>query len=110
MTSDCIRQYTLYTEGGIYLDTDVTIFKLFNEFLDWDFFSSVEYHPKVFRTLGEKQLDSNRHALISNDYIDGLGILSACFGAKKGNSYIKECMDFYSSKHFVQEDGSFLLI
>lgn len=104
--SDYIRHYALFTEGGIYLNTDVKVFKSFDVFLDWDFFSSVEYHPKVFRTLGEKQLDSNKHALIPNDYIDGLGILAACFGSKKGNPYIKECMDFFSSKHFVKEDGS----
>lgn len=106
LASDYIRHYALYTEGGIYLDTDVKVFKSFDEFLNWDFFSSVEYYPKIFSTKGKKQLDYNKHALIPNDYIDGLGILAACFGAKKGNLYIKECMDFYSSRHFVKEDGS----
>jgi len=38
LASDYIRHYALYTEGGIYLDTDVKVFKSFDEFLNWDFF------------------------------------------------------------------------
>ena len=45
LASDYIRHFALYTEGGIYMDTDVKVFRPFDEFLSWDFFSSVEYHP-----------------------------------------------------------------
>ena len=40
LASDYIRHYALYTEGGIYMDTDVKVFKPFDEFLQYDFFSS----------------------------------------------------------------------
>ena len=37
--------YALYTQGGIYLDSDVLLLKRFDGFLDNSFFSSMEYHP-----------------------------------------------------------------
>ena len=40
--SDYVRLYALYNYGGIYLDTDVEIFKPFDEFLKYDFFTSFE--------------------------------------------------------------------
>lgn len=43
--ADYIRMYALYTEGGIYLDSDVKILKPFDDFLSYSFFSSLEYHP-----------------------------------------------------------------
>ena len=44
--SDYIRMYALYTEGGVYLDSDVKVLKSFDEFLNYKFFTSLEYHPK----------------------------------------------------------------
>ena len=38
--ADYIRMYALYTEGGIYLDSDVKILKRFDDFLHYSFFSS----------------------------------------------------------------------
>lgn len=38
--SDYIRLYALYTEGGIYMDTDVKVFRSLSKFLFWDFFFS----------------------------------------------------------------------
>ena len=39
--SDYVRLYALYTEGGIYLDSDVEVFRSFDELLDNRFFSGV---------------------------------------------------------------------
>lgn len=33
LASDYIRHYAIYTEGGIYMDTDVMTYKSFDEFL-----------------------------------------------------------------------------
>jgi len=57
LASDYIRHFALYTEGGIYMDTDVKVFRPFDEFLSWDFFSSVEYHPTYFLSQGIHQID-----------------------------------------------------
>lgn len=40
--SDYIRYYALYTYGGVYLDTDVELIKNFDEYLNNDFFCSIE--------------------------------------------------------------------
>mgnify|MGYP000738124227 CR=1 FL=1 len=36
--SDYIRHYAIYTEECIYMDTDVMVYKKFDEFLDKSFF------------------------------------------------------------------------
>lgn len=48
LASDYIRHYAIYTEGGIYMDTDVMVYKSFDEFLNFSFFTSVENHPTSF--------------------------------------------------------------
>lgn len=35
-----------------------------------------------------------------------MGLLAACFGAKKGNVFIKECLDYFRNRHYVNKDGS----
>lgn len=37
LASDYIRHYAIYTEGGIYMDTDVMVYKSFDEFLNFSF-------------------------------------------------------------------------
>ena len=41
-TSDVIRLYALYTEGGIYMDTDVEVYKPLDEFLSLEGFTGFE--------------------------------------------------------------------
>lgn len=106
LASDYIRHYALYTEGGIYMDTDVEVLKPFDEFLHWDFFSSVEYHPRTFRAIGRKQVDGEGRLLKEGDVVEGLGLLSALFGARKGHPFVRDCMEYYKKRHFVREDGS----
>ena len=40
------------------------------------------------------------------DIVAGLGLLAALIASKKANPFIKECLDYYGSRHFIQEDGS----
>lgn len=81
--SDVFRLYALYTEGGIYLDTDVEVRKSFNDFLDLDFFIGAENLGKSFN----------------------LG--TAVIGAQKGNQIIKEMLSIYNKRVFVKEDKSY---
>lgn len=106
LAADYIRLYALYTEGGIYMDTDVKVFKKFDKFLKYDFFSSVEYHPDIFEKYGKAQVDNNGNSLKEGDAIGGLGILSALMASVSGNLFIKDCLNFYHEKHFTQNDGS----
>jgi hypothetical protein len=106
LASDYIRHYAVYTEGGIYLDTDVFVYKSFDDFLKYDFFTSVESHPISFESSGKFQVDGNGILLKSNQIVDGMGLLAATFGASRGNIFIKECMDYFGGRHFINEDGT----
>ena len=82
--ADYVRLYALYTEGGIYLDSDVEVYKSFDEFLKYSFFTGTDINDK-----------KNRFA-----------IEPAIMGAEKGNSYLKECLDCYKKIQFTKADGS----
>lgn len=104
--ADYIRLYALYTEGGIYLDSDVLALKRFDEFLGHSFFSCMEYHQ--FQVDNEHSLekldgDGNR---ISDEYIQGIQIQAAVMGAEKGCPFVGEILDWYKDKHFIKPDGS----
>ncbi len=103
--ADYIRLYALYTEGGIYLDTDVEIRRPFNEFLKYSFFSSVEIHPD-FNTKGLPKLDNNYRPKIEGEAIPSFGILSAVIGAEKNSPLIKDCLDYYIKRQFALPNGS----
>ena len=78
--ADYIRLYALYNYGGIYLDSDVLVYKTFDDLLDLPYF------------LGEDYVHCFEPAII---------------GATKGCPWIKQVMDIYHDRHFVLEDGSY---
>ena len=71
--SDVIRLYALYTEGGLYMDTDVEVFKPLDEFLTNEAFTGFE--------------------LINYP-------VCATMGTEKDNKIIKEFLDYYNGKEF----------
>ena len=77
--SDYVRVYALYHFGGIYLDTDVEVFKPFDDLLHHDSFWGFE----------------------QENYI-----ATSTIGASKGNKLIKQFLDSYKDKHFINEDGT----
>lgn len=77
--SDYVRVWALYNYGGIYLDTDVEVFKTFDDLLDNESFWGFE----------------------QENYI-----ATSTIGAKKGNEIIKEFLDSYSYKYFINNDGT----
>ena len=104
--ADYIRIYALYTEGGIYLDSDVKILKRFDEFLPYAFFSSMEYHPIQIERDGSAALvDANGHR-IKDEYVSGIQIQAAVMGAQAGCPFLKEILDWYEHQHFLNADGT----
>jgi mannosyltransferase OCH1-like enzyme len=92
--ADYIRLYALYTEGGIYLDSDVIVFRRFDTFLHHSAFSSIDYLPAFF---------SQRN---TNNVYAGYGIQAGIIGAEKGNSWIKKCLEHYQQeKEFKALEG-----
>lgn len=86
--ADYIRIYALYKYGGIYLDSDVMVYKSFNPFLDLHSFSSVEFHSYFL------------YANIPNKKERLIGIEAAVLGAEKDASWLKDILDYYEGRHF----------
>ncbi|SNR76019.1 glycosyltransferase family 32 protein [Lutibacter flavus] len=81
--SDYVRLYAVYNYGGIYLDTDVEIYKSFNNLISQKCFIGRE----------------NSYHLVNREVCSFLS--SHCFGAEKNNFFIKKCLDYYEGRHFV---------
>ena len=93
--ADYIRLYALYHHGGIYLDTDVRLFKSLDGFLHHAAFSGVEFHPAMFRESAKRGSNA------------GLGVQPAVMGAEKHHPWIKRVLDFYEDKEFVNDPRFF---
>lgn len=77
--TDYVRLYALYTDGGIYMDTDVEVLKPFDRFLHHTAFSGFES-------------DGN--------------VPTGMMAAEKGSQWAKELLDDYNSREFIRPDGS----
>lgn len=104
--ADYIRMYALYTEGGIYLDSDVKVLKRFDDFLHYSFFSSMEFHPSQIERDGTMAFIDNNGKRTSDVYISGIQIQAAVMGGEKGTPFLKDVLDWYQDKHFIHDDGS----
>ncbi len=82
--ADYIRLYALYTEGGIYLDSDVEVFKSFDPFLNNTFFTGTE--PYI---------------IDDKVYYD---LECAIMGSEKGHPFLKEALDIYNELHLDLEN------
>lgn len=72
--SDYVRLYTMYTYGGIYLDTDVEVLKNLEEFLVYEGFTGYE---------------------------DRYWAVTGTMGSVKGNEVIERLLDYYKDRHFI---------
>ena len=78
--SDYVRLWALNNEGGVYLDTDVIVFKPFDDLLDFSAFAGFE---------GSKHLP-----------------VGTCVMSSKANGlWIGEMLEAYKNRHFVIRDG-----
>lgn len=80
--TDYVRLFALYTEGGIYMDTDVEVLKPYDDLLTLTGFTGYEgskYHPPVTGTMA----------------------------SEPGGEWVKEQLDTYNGAHFKLHDGSF---
>lgn len=107
--ADVVRAYALYTEGGIYMDSDVYVKKRFDNFLTNDVILFQEYHPKIFKkSQSHKFIDKKGTRLAGKD-IEGLGIQAAFLISTKGHYFFKRILDYYNNTHFIKNDGSFFM-
>jgi Glycosyltransferase sugar-binding region containing DXD motif len=92
--ADYVRFYALYQHGGIYLDTDVMVWKSFDRFLSHRAFSGLEFHPEMF------------FESVKRGSVAGLGILSAVVGAEKGHPWIHRLLSQYDGRQFNDDPRS----
>lgn len=105
--TDYVRFYALYNEGGIYMDSDVKVFKPFPaNWFNYRFFSAHEYHPGLFDTDGIKKLTDDFLPINPDDDIDGFSIQAAIMGSTSKHPFLKDCMNEYHNISFLNEDGS----
>lgn len=83
--ADYIRLYALYHEGGIYLDTDVMVYRSFDNLLQNKVFIGKE------DTLHQLQTEWEWAYLLT----------SHCMGAVPHAEFIKDCLGYFEDRHFV---------
>ncbi len=81
--ADFVRLYAVYNEGGIYLDTDVQIYKSLDPLLSHRAFIGKENSVHFEGGFTAQYLSSH------------------CFGAEKGHPYIKECLSYFKDRNFI---------
>lgn len=81
--ADYVRLYAIYQEGGIYLDTDVLVYKPFDPLL------------KASAFIG-KENSIHFEGGFTAQYLS-----SHCFGAKKNHPFIKDCLSYFEDRHFI---------
>lgn len=79
--TDYVRLFALYTEGGIYMDTDVEVLKSYDDLLHLSGFTGYE---------GSKHLPP----------------VTGTIASVAGGEWVKEQMDAYDGLHFLKSDGS----
>ena len=105
--SDYIRLYAVYSEGGIYLDSDVFMYQGFDGFLENGFFTNIEFTShfkknKSWKLLNEDGTKKDPGQIV----IPGLALQAAIFGGVVGHPFLKKCMEYYENSRFVLPDGS----
>lgn len=93
--ADYIRCYALYTEGGIYLDSDVLVFKSFEKLLhEANYVTGLEYTPVP--RLKKEQIDKNGHRKQNVESVFGIGIQAAFMASIPGHPFCKTCLERYN--------------
>ena len=79
--SDYVRLWALEQDGGVYLDTDVEVFKSLDDLLSFGAFAGFE---------GSKYLPMG----------------TCILGSRAHGAWVSEMLGYYHNRHFVKNDGS----
>ena len=85
--ADYVRLYAVYHYGGIYLDTDVLVYKSFDPLL----------HSKAF--IG-KESSIHFEGGFTAEYLS-----SHCYGAEKGHPFMKDGLEYFENRHFIASNN-----
>ena len=73
--------------------------KNFDEFLTYDFFSSVEYNP-IFKEKGYQLVNEKGEIALTTFHVPGMQIQAAILGGIKGHPFFKDCLEYYNQTTF----------
>lgn len=105
---DVVRAYAVWSEGGVYMDTDIWVLKRFDEFLTLPMAFFMEINRKEWEMDNpEGIVNAEGLCLIPEQYVKGRQIQAALFMGEKGNPILKDIIDFYRTLKFIRDDGSF---
>lgn len=90
--ADFVRLYALYSQGGVYLDTDCEVYKDFSDLLSCRSFIGRE---NCIRFVG-----FNKHYFLT----------SHCMGAHPHDSFMHRCLHYFDDRHFIRSNDRTLPI
>ena len=98
LVSDVCRYNVLAQYGGIYLDTDIEVFRRFDRFLECNFFSGIELY-REFETehIAEHYLNPDGTPKEPDKDVPRLEILTSSMACDQGNEMICAIRDYYNS-------------
>jgi len=85
--ADVVRFYALWAEGGVYMDSDIYLYRRFDEFLPEEGGCST-FHEKIYP----------EH--------EGFGLQAAFLMGDKGNEFCGRMVEYYRSHHYLLPDGT----
>lgn len=96
--ADVVRCYALYSEGGIYFDSDILVLKNFENLIDGHSLALFnESHLYAYE-------DSAKQHIEPKEY---MGIQAACMMSLPGHPLMKKFLDYYKERHFIKWNGSY---
>lgn len=105
---DVVRAYAVWSEGGIYMDTDIFLLKRFDQFLAYKMVFFMELNRKEWEYENPNGIvDEDGHCQMPDRYVKGRQIQAALFMGEQGCPALKEIIDYYSNLHFTNPDGSY---
>ena len=100
---DVVRAYAVWSEGGVYMDTDIFLLNRFDWLLNYPMVFFMEINEARWKLNKSSVLiDSKGRCLAPSEYPKGRQIQAAMFMGEKGNVCLKEIIDYYKNVHFSE--------
>ena len=95
--ADYIRVYALFTEGGVYLDSDVKVLQSFDKFLSFDYFTSYENHwsANQYKLLFGRFIDKCGNRLAGVEKVLNVGLQAAVMASIPHHPFVGALWDYY---------------
>lgn len=101
--ADVVRLYALYKYGGVYLDSDVYLYKPVTPLLKSTFVSVIEYHEGIVKPSDTDKNGKRKEGVMA---VNGIGLQAAFLAAIPNHPLVKILLDYYKDKSFINKDGS----